>query len=32
VPYFKNDLSVLFWILVGMMTVLNIRGKEVNKI
>ena|SRR3989338_10700017 len=32
VPYFKNDLSILFWILVGMMMVLNIRGKEVNKI
>lgn len=28
VPYFKNDLSVLFWIIIGMMVVLN-KKKEI---
>jgi O-antigen ligase len=28
VPYFKNDLSVFFWILIGAMWIENIRQKE----
>ncbi len=27
-PYFKNDLAVLFWVLIGMLGVLNIEKKE----
>ncbi|NMC51389.1 O-antigen ligase family protein [Candidatus Kuenenbacteria bacterium] len=32
VPYFKNDLSVFFWLLVGMMAVDNIRQKNKQQV
>lgn len=31
VPYFKNDLSVMFWILVALLGVLTIKDSENNK-
>lgn len=30
VPYFKNDLSVMFWVLVAMMAILNLEFKNKN--
>jgi len=34
VPYFKNDLAVMFWVLIGMMSIINLeeRSKKINPI
>jgi len=31
-PYFKNDLSVFFWLMVGMMWIGGVRQKEIDRV
>jgi len=28
VPYFKNDLAVMFWVLIAMMSIINLEAKD----